>query len=98
MSGKMPSFSFLDVVYDGDEDVFDKLVLYSSIYAVWVLNVEAELRSVWGEPHVFYPVNRSPAVIEDFLREFRLAFHWLTPFFEIPLHSPPPSPTAPDSG
>ena len=85
----MPSFSFLDVVYDGDEYVFDKLVLYSSIYAVWVLNVEAELRSVWGEPHVFYPVNRSPAVIEDFLREFRaISKNFLTSF--VFSWNPPP--------
>ena len=85
----MPSFSFLDVVYDGDEYVFDKLVLYSSIYAVWVLNVEAELRSVWGEPHVFYPVNRSPAVIEDFLREFRaISKNFLTSF--VFSRNPPP--------
>ena len=68
-----------DVIYDGEETVFRKLVLYSSICAVLVLNLEAELT---GDPQIFYPRVRSPANIANFNREYRAAFDILIPFFE----------------
>ena len=76
----MPLFMYIDdVIYDGDESVFRKLVLYSSICAIMVLDIEAELV---GDPHIFYPVNRSPYNIANFVTEYRAAFDILIPFFE----------------
>ena len=68
-----------DVIYDGEDLVFRKLVLYSSMCAILVLNLEAE---VVGDPQVFYPIDRSPATIANFVREYRAAFNILIPFFE----------------
>lgn len=68
----MPLFTFIDdVIFDGSEDEFKKLVLCASLYAVLVLDLNAELR---GDPPAYLPVNPSPYVWSEFELEYRRAF------------------------
>ena len=54
----MPLFTYIDdVIYDGSETAFKKLVLYSSICAILVLDLEAILRHLFTR--IFIGVQRS---------------------------------------
>ena len=68
-----------DVIYDGEESVFRRLVFYASFCATIILNLETE---VTGEYRMFYPRNPTPEQESEFAREYRIAFDILIPFFE----------------
>ena len=68
-----------DVIFDGPYNTFKRLALYSSLYAVLTLDIESTLV---GTPLVFYPVNPSPTVLNDFLCEYRLCFNFLVSFLD----------------
>ena len=68
-----------DVIYDGQESIFRKLVFYSSLCAALILNIPCELI---GEFRMFYPRDPTPELEAEFTREYRCAFNILIPFFE----------------
>ena len=90
----MPIFTYIDdMIYDGSETAFKKLVLYSSICAILVLDLEADL--CWDH-QLFYPRIRTPTNIANFEREYRWAFDLLEPFV-TQTSTPAPSPEGSDS-
>ena len=90
----MPLYTYIDdIIYDGSETAFKKLVLYSSICAILVLDLEADLI---GDPQHFYPRDRTPTNIANFEREYRWAFDLLEPFV-TQTSTPVPSPEGSDS-
>ena len=86
---------FDEIIYDGNELVFRRLVFWASLLAIAFLNIESKLVA---DPCVaFYPTSQAPGVIASFLAEYRVCFDLLIPFFEASSYSPVPSPTASDS-
>ena len=83
----MPLCTFIDdIIFDGEEETFDKLVFYSTFYALCVLNIEYELRS--NPPH-FYPTSQDPEVIRNFNECYRLAFDSFLPYVQANEPLPP---------
>ena len=86
---------FDDIIYDGEELVFRRLVFWASLLAIAFLNIESKLVA---DPCVaFYPTSQSPATLASFLTEYRFCFDLLIPFFEASSYSPVPSPATSDS-
>ena len=76
----MPWYNNIDdVIYDGEESVFRRLVFYASLCATVILNIEVEIT---GEYQMLYP--RNPTIESEavFAREYRTAFDIFIPFFE----------------
>ena len=77
----MPLYTFIDdVIYDGPGETFDKLVFYASFFAIYVLNIEADIRSY--PPH-FYPRDTNPEIIQEFIECYRLAFDSLLLYIDV---------------
>ena len=71
----MPIFTLIDdMIFDGSEDEFKRLVLSASLYAVLVLDIDAELS---GDPPAYLPVNPSPYTWSLFQAEYRRAFEMI---------------------
>ena len=88
-------WQFDDIIYDGEELVFKKLVFWASLLAITFLNIDSKLVA---DPYVaFYPTSQAPGVLASFLAEYRVCFDLLIPYFEASSYSPVPSPTASDS-
>ena len=82
----MPLYTFLDdIIYDGPQEIFEKLVYYASFYAIYVLNIEADIRT--GPPH-FYPRNTDPETIREFIECYRLAFDSFLPYIDVDYLTP----------
>ena len=82
----MPLYTFIDdVIFDGEESVFDKLVFYATFYASYVLDIETEVRT--NPPH-FYPNSQDPEIIRSFNECYRIVFDKLVTYL-------PPGPLTP---
>ena len=68
-----------DVIYDGDYDKFERLALFSSYFACYILDVEAD---ICGSPLVFYPTYPTPLMVYHYMLIYRKAFDFLEAFLE----------------
>ena len=72
----MPILTYLDdVIFDGSEKDFEKIVLCASLHAVTVLCLHSR---VVGNPPVYYPTTNNPLILSEFLRKYREAFDTIT--------------------